>query len=146
MTTGDRTTFSKIADFFDAHKLLIFFVPFFIYILNGREISSGDPTPTVFVAINFVKHGTVFLDDLHDYIPYHKTPYYASEQNGRIVSNYPVFPGIMASPIYAPFVWMGMLEKGSGRLGLELPLQTFRRLLHGAFCFVYVPDRKAFTR
>ncbi len=106
----------SIFDTFHSHHLLIFFVPFLIYMSNGREISSGDPVPTVFVAVNFVKHGTVFLDDLQEYIPYHNLPYYVSEQKGRIVSNYPVFPGIMASPIFAPFVWMGMLEKGDGDL------------------------------
>ncbi|MGC9330072.1 MAG: hypothetical protein ACP5I1_20720, partial [Candidatus Hinthialibacter sp.] len=107
---------TRLAELFDTHKILIFFVPFFIYILNGREISSGDPTPTVFVAVNFVKHGTLFLDDLHDYIPYHNMPYYVSKQHGRIVSNYPAFPGIMAAPIFAPFVWLGMIEPGSGDL------------------------------
>ncbi len=106
----------RTALFFDSHKILIFFVPFFIYLINGREISSGDPTPTVFVAVNLVKHGTVFLDDLHDYIPYHSTPYFVSERMGRIVSNYPVFPGIMAAPVFAPFVWMGLIEPGDGDL------------------------------
>ncbi len=116
MTDNSTTLLSRLAELFDTHKLLIFFVPFFLYIFNGREISSGDPTPTVFVAVNLVKHGTVFLDDLHDYIPYHNMPYYISEQRGRIVSNYPVFPGIMSAPLFAPFVWMGMIEKGSGDL------------------------------
>ncbi|MFB3787442.1 MAG: hypothetical protein ACE15F_13840 [bacterium] len=109
-------TLSRTVLFFDTHKILIFFVPFFIYLINGREISSGDPTPTVFVAVNVVKHGTVFLDDLREYIPYHNTPYYVSGRMGHIVSNYPVFPGIMAAPVYAPFVWMGLIEPGDGDL------------------------------
>ncbi len=106
----------RMVIFFDAHKMLIFFIPFVIYLINGREISSGDPTPTVFVAVNLVKHGTVFLDDLRDYIPYHNTPYFVSERMGHIVSNYPVFPGLMAAPVFAPFVWLGMIAPGDGDL------------------------------
>lgn len=128
MTDTGRSFLSRTADLFDSHKLLIFFIPFMIYLLNGREISSGDPTPTIFVAVNLVKHGTVFLDDLHDYIPYHNMPYYASQQRGRIVSNYPVFPGIMAAPVFAPFIWMGMIEKGSGDL-----VWNYLSKLSGAF-------------
>ena len=93
-----------------------FFIPFMLYMMNGREISSGDPAPTIFVAVNLVKQGTVLLDDLHEYIPYHNLPYYVSEQRNHIVSNYPVFPGIMSAPVFAPFVWLGMIEKGDGDL------------------------------
>lgn len=106
----------RASHYCDDHKMLIFFIPFLIYMSNGREISSGDPTPTVFIAVQIVKQGTVFLDDLHDYIPYHSLPYYVSEQKGHIVSNYPVYPGIMASPLFAPFVWIGMIEKNEGDL------------------------------
>ncbi len=106
-----------IAEFIDSHKLLIFFVPFLLYMLNGREISSGDPTPTIFVAANIVKHGSIFLDDLHDYIPYPSLPYYVSEQRGHIVSNYPILPGMMAAPIFAPFIWIGMFENVWAHLG-----------------------------
>ncbi len=108
--------FDRITQLFDRHKLLIFFVPFLIYMANGREISSGDPTPTVFVAVNLAKKGTFFLDDIHDYIPYHTMPYFISKQREHILSNYPIFPGVMAAPIFAPFVWGGMIEKGSGDL------------------------------
>jgi len=107
---------NKIVRLFYAHKILIFFVPFLIYMANGREIGGGDATPTAFVAIEIAKKGSVFLDDLHDYIPYNKTPSYISEQRGHIVSNYPLFPGIMAAPVFAPFVWLGMIEKGDGDL------------------------------
>jgi len=107
---------AKIVDCFDSHKILVFFVPFFIYMLNGREISSGDPTPTVFTAVNLVKHGTIYLDDLHDYIAYHSLPYYLSRRKDHIVSNYPIFPGIMATPIFAPFIWIGMINPGDGDL------------------------------
>ncbi len=104
----------SVENVFDKHKLLIFFIPFLIYMSNGREISSGDPTPTVFVTVNILKHGTIFLDDLHDYIAYHRMPYFVSEQKGHIVSNYPIFPGIMSVPVFAPFIWM--IEKGEGDL------------------------------
>lgn len=106
----------SVTAYFDAHPLLIFFVPFLIFLSNGREISSGDPIPTVFVAINLVKQGTIFLDDLRDYYPYHDLPYFVSSQKGHIVSNYPVFPGVMATPVFTPFVWLRMLEKGDGDL------------------------------
>lgn len=116
MITKASVYYRNIVEIFDTHKLLIFFVPFMIYMANGREISSGDPTPTVFTAVNLIKKGTIFLDDFHDYIRYNKMPYYISEQKGRIVSNYPIFPGVMAVPVFAPFTWAGMVQKGDGDL------------------------------
>lgn len=147
MIDAKYSLLSRIAELFDSHKLLIFFAPFFIYILNGREISSGDPTPTLFTAINVVKQGTIFLDDLHDYISYHSLPYYVSSQQGHIVSNYPVFPGIMAAPIFAPFIWMGMIEKGGGDL-----VWNYLSKLSGAFytslsvLFLYLTVKRLLDR
>ena len=107
---------SKVIDLFEANKLLFFFVPFVIFMSNGREISSGDTAPTVFTAVNLAAHGTIYLDNLHDYIAYKNLPYYVSRQHGHILSNYPIFPGIMAFPIFAPFVWIGMINPGDGDL------------------------------
>ncbi|MDX9753224.1 MAG: hypothetical protein RBU29_04635 [bacterium] len=94
--------------------MLLFFVPFAIYMANGRELSSGDTVPTVFVTINLLKQGTIYLDDFHDYVPYNNEPYYVSMQRGHMVSNYPLFPAFMALPIFAPFVWIGMINPGDG--------------------------------
>lgn len=100
----------------DRRTILVFFIPFMAYFANGREISSGDPTPTFFTAVHIAKHGTVFLDRLREYIPYHSLPYYVSEQGGRLVSNYPVFPGVMAVPLVAPAAWAGLLPEGENQL------------------------------
>jgi hypothetical protein len=97
---------TRIVEEFDSNKLLLFFIPFLVYMSNGREISSGDTIPTVFTAISIVKHGTIYLDHLHDYYPYNNQPYFISEQHGHLISNYPLFPAIMALPIIAPFCWL----------------------------------------
>lgn len=110
------TLWQKFANGIIQHPLLIFFIPFLIFMSNGREISNGDTTPAFFTAVNLAKHGTIYLDDLHDYIAYNNMPYYISQQRGHILSNYPIMPGIMAAPVIAPFVWMGMVEKGDGDL------------------------------
>ena len=110
------TGLDRLAQGLDRHKLLIFFIPFLIYMINGREISSGDPTPSLFTAINLSKKGTIFLDDFHDYVAYHSIPFYLSEQRGHLVSNYPIFPGVMATPLVAPAAWAGLLPKGEGDL------------------------------
>lgn len=110
------TLWRKIANGIIQHPLLIFFIPFLIFMSNGREISNGDTAPAFFTAVNLAKHGSIYLDDLHDYIPYNNIPYYISEQRGHIISNYPIMPGIMSAPVVAPFVWIGMVEKGDGDL------------------------------
>lgn len=110
------TLWQRIASPILQHPLLIFFIPFLVFMSNGREISNGDPTPAFFTAVNLVKKGTIYLDDLHDYIAYNNMPYYISEQRGHLISNYPIMPGIMAAPVIAPFVWIGMVEKGDGDL------------------------------
>ncbi|MBI1386893.1 MAG: hypothetical protein GC154_00410 [bacterium] len=83
---------------------------------NFRELSSGDTTGAKFAAILLARSGTVYMDQLHDFLPYNDLPYFLSERNGHIVSNYPIFPGLMAFPFYAPFVWSGMIQPGDGNL------------------------------
>lgn len=96
--------------------LVLFFIPFLIFMANMRHIGSGDTTGATFVAIFLSSQGTVYLDDLDQYIDYNKMPYYLSQSGEHIVSNYPLLPGILAAPIFAPFVWMGWIQPGDGNL------------------------------
>ncbi|MBZ0255888.1 hypothetical protein K8I31_07480 [bacterium] len=104
------------AEWFDKRLLALFFIPFVVYMVNLRELSSGDTTCTKFTAIFLSKSGTIYLDSMQDYFPYNELPYFLSEKNGHIVSNYPIFPAVMATPFYAPFVWMGLIRPGEGNL------------------------------
>lgn len=104
------------ANWFDKRLLAMFFIPFVVYMANLRELSSGDTTCTKFTAIFLSKSGTIYLDSMQDYFPYNDLPYFLSEKNGHIVSNYPIFPAVMATPFYAPFVWMGLIRPGEGNL------------------------------
>ncbi|MDP8244034.1 MAG: hypothetical protein P9L94_08145 [Candidatus Hinthialibacter antarcticus] len=105
-----------VAEWFDKRLIVLFFIPFVVYMSNVRELSSGDTTCTKFVAIFLAQSGTIYLDNMKQYFEYNELPYFLSVRDGHVVSNYPIFPGIMATPFYAPFVWMGMIRPGEGNL------------------------------
>lgn len=111
---------SKVLDLVDRRPVVFFLLPFVIYMLNFREISNGDPTPTVFIAISLLTDGDLYLEELRGYIPYNKMPYYLSEHRGRILSNYPVMPGILAVPVFLPAVWFDLIRPEAGDLSWRL--------------------------
>lgn len=104
----------RILQLLDRKTFLFFLLPFAVYMVNFREISNGDPTPTVFVALSVLKDGDLYLDELHDYIQYNKMPYYLSEQRGHVMSNYPVVPGLLAAPVFVPAVMLDMIRPEYG--------------------------------
>ncbi|MEW6236455.1 MAG: hypothetical protein AB1656_13795 [Candidatus Omnitrophota bacterium] len=107
---------SNAAHYMESRPLLVFFLPFLLYMSNGREISNGDSIPSAMTAIHLAAHGTIYLDHLKDFVDYKTIPYYASEQGGHVISNYPLMPGIMAVPFFAPAYYAGMIREGEGDL------------------------------
>jgi len=104
----------RIFQLLDRRSFLFFLLPFAVYMINFREISNGDPTPTIFVAMSVLKDGDLYLDELHNYVQYNKMPYYLSEKRGHVMSNYPVLPGLMAVPVFVPGVAFDMIRPEYG--------------------------------
>ena len=71
---------NELALYFESKPIILFFIPFVIYFSNGREIGSGDQISSIMVAIHVSAHGTIYLDNLKDFIDYNKLPYFVSEK------------------------------------------------------------------
>ncbi|RMF97545.1 MAG: hypothetical protein D6734_01925 [Candidatus Schekmanbacteria bacterium] len=90
---------------------ILFIVVFLIYNLNLREISAGDTIPAKYIPISIL---TEFDLDLDEFPYLYNSPgnkeylFIQKTEKGHWYSSYPVVPGIIALPIYAPAILSGM--------------------------------------
>jgi hypothetical protein len=79
--------------------LILFAAAFVLYVTPGRFHGGGDATPAELLPIA-VLHGHGF--DLSEFAERNGTiPYYFSYRSGRILSSYPVLPGLLNVPVFA---------------------------------------------
>jgi hypothetical protein len=120
--------------------LFLFLVVVFVYSLNGRTIGAGDTVPARYIPLSILR---AFDFDLNEfpflYEP--ELPWFLQRINGRIVSAYPPWAGVLALPVYLlPVVgglssqspWIEDLEKLAATLitalSVVLLLGALRRL------------------
>jgi hypothetical protein len=73
------------------------FLPLFVYSIGFRYIGSGDTVPAELLPISLLEnHGFDFREFVAGDLPY-----WFRLVRGRVVSNYPVLPGILNLPVYA---------------------------------------------
>jgi len=79
--------------------LLLFGAAFLLYVAPERFHGGGDATPAEFLPIAIL-HGHGF--DLSEFADRNgKIPYYFTYRSGRILSSYPVLPGLLNVPVFA---------------------------------------------
>jgi hypothetical protein len=72
------------------------FLPLFVYSIGFRYIGSGDTVPAELLPISLLEnHGFDFREFVAGDLPY-----WFRLVRGRVVSNYPVLPGILNLPVY----------------------------------------------
>ena len=112
----------------------------FVYLLNGRALTAGDTIPASYLPLSLVRE----LDFDFDEFPFlyeGEVPWFLQRIDGRIVSAYPPWAGVLALPIFLiPILaglppesaWVRDLEKLSATLmtalSVVLLLFTLRRL------------------
>jgi hypothetical protein len=72
-------------------------LPLFVYNIGFRYVGSGDTAPAELLPVAIL-HGHGF--DFREFVS-GSLPYWFREVNGRVVSNYPVLPGLINLPAYA---------------------------------------------
>jgi 4-amino-4-deoxy-L-arabinose transferase-like glycosyltransferase len=81
--------------------LLLGVLSFVVYNANLREISSQDTFPTRLLPVALIREGTLTLDMFfRDQPADAPLPYWVQRANGRYVSNYPLLPALLATPVY----------------------------------------------
>src|SRR2546430_7355844 len=79
--------------------LLLFMAVVFIYNLNGRLIGAGDTIPASYIPLSILRE---FDFDLDEFPFLHETgfPFFLLRINGRIISAYRPWAGVLALPVY----------------------------------------------
>jgi hypothetical protein len=119
---------------------LLFVGVVFIYSLNGRALTTGDTIPASYLPLSLLREFDFDLDEF-PFLYAGEMPWFVQRINGRIVSTYPPWAGVLAVPVYLLPVLAGVsphaamihdLEKLSATLitalSVILLLWTLRRL------------------
>lgn len=73
------------------------FLPLFVYNVAFRYLGSGDTVPAELLPISLLEDHDF---DFREFVP-GDLPYWFRIVRGRVVSNYPVLPGVLNVPVYA---------------------------------------------
>jgi hypothetical protein len=76
--------------------LLLFVFALSIFFLGSRYSSSGDSVPAELLSISIIKEQNLYFDEFTT----ERQGYGFINQSGRIVSNYPIVPGVLNLPVY----------------------------------------------
>jgi hypothetical protein len=79
--------------------LLAVVLPFVVYFLPHRYHGSGDTIPAELLPVTLLREGNLDFREFTD--PNGPLPRYFRERNGRVISNYPVLPGLLNTPAHA---------------------------------------------
>ena len=130
-----------------AGSVLLFVVVLGAYLANGRTIGAGDTLPAAYLPWSLLRHGTFDLAEfpnlyagraLDEYPLLDGIPYYLQHKNGRLLSAYGPGAGVLAVPVYAPFVltgvkpdplWADRLEKLAAAIMTALSAVVLHRAL-----------------
>jgi hypothetical protein len=91
------------------HALLVALVLFVVYNSNARGIGSIDTLVTEYVAYSLATQGRADLNDFPDLHATGLVRGYLSDDEGRTRSNHPLVPALLAAPVYAAAVPLGLL-------------------------------------
>jgi hypothetical protein len=122
------------------NPLLLFLGVVFIYSLNGRAFTAGDTIPASYLPLSLLREFDFDLDEF-PFLYEGEMPWFVQRINGRVVSAYPPWAGVLAIPVYllpvlgglsAQSPWIHDLEKLSATLitalSVVLLLCILRRL------------------
>ena len=111
-----------------------------VYSANGKPLTAGDTIPASYLPLSLMREFDFDLDEF-PFLYEGEMPWFVQRINGRIVSAYPPWAGLLAVPVYLlpvlgglspPSPWIHDLEKLSATLitalSVVLLLFTLRRL------------------
>jgi hypothetical protein len=104
--------------------LLLFLGVVFVYSLNDRPLTAGDTIPASYLPVSLLREFDFDLDEF-SFLYAGEMPWFLQRINGRVVSAYPPWAGVLATPVYllpvlgglsAQSPWVHILEKLSATL------------------------------
>jgi hypothetical protein len=119
---------------------LLFLGVVLLYSLNGRSLTTGDTIPASFLPVSILREFDLDLDEF-PFLYESEMPWFVQRIEGRVVSAYPPWAGVLSLPVYvlpvlggliAQSPWIYDLAKLSATLitalSVVLLLSTLRRL------------------
>jgi hypothetical protein len=79
--------------------LAAFLLPLGVYLLGFRYVGSGDTRPAELLPITLLRDGDLDFREFLD--PAQPFPYWYRKVGGRVVSTYPILPGLLNVPVFA---------------------------------------------
>ena len=123
-----------------AKPISLFLILIVVYLVNGREIGSGDTIPATYLPFSIIGEGNFDLDEF-PFLYERGSPYYAKYRNyylkqrkGHYVSAYPPGSALLALPVYLIPVMRGL----SPHSKYLLPLAKLSAVLASAFSAVFL--------
>jgi hypothetical protein len=131
---------------------LLFLGVVFLYSLNGRSLTAGDTIPASYLPLSILREFDLDLDEF-PFLYEPDMPWFVQRVDGRVVSAYPPWAGVLSLPVYllpvlgglvAQSPWVYDLAKLSATLvtalSVVLLLLTLRRLTGAtvAYCIAIV--------
>jgi hypothetical protein len=126
---------------------LLFLGVVFLYSLNGRSLTAGDTIPASFLPVSILREFDFDLDEF-PFLYESEMPWFMQRVEGRVVSAYPPWAGVLSLPVYvlpvlgglpAQSPWIYDLAKLSATLitalSVVLLLCTLRRLTGAAIAY-----------
>lgn len=123
---------SLIQSFFNGKirvSLLLFFLSFIAFTCNFRYIPSGDTLPAELLPISLIHEHDLDFNEFVENID--KLEYYYRNINGRVVSSYPIIPGIFNTPVY-----FAAYLAGIDLLGNTFPLSMITSAIIASFSVI----------
>ena len=126
---------------------LLFLGVVLIYSLNGRNLTAGDTIPASYLPVSILREFDLDLDEF-PFLYEPEMPWFVQRIDGRVVSAYPPWAGILSLPVYLLPVLGGLLAQSpwiydlaklsatlSTALSVVLLLFTLRRLTNAAIAY-----------
>jgi hypothetical protein len=106
LLTGRRQETGAIARL--RSPLLLFLSAVLIYYsFGGRNLGTGDTLPARYLPFSIVREGNFDLDEF-SFLYQDEFRYFLTRSNGHVVSSYPPWAGLLATPVYLMPVLMGV--------------------------------------
>jgi hypothetical protein len=123
-----------------ATPFFLFLITFCVFVAGMRYVASGDAIPAVILPASIIyEHNLDFNEFVKDK---NSLEYYFRNVNGRIVSNFPILPGLLNTPVFLLAYFLGMNPQQMIEERLFLSLLSAAAIASLSVVFMYLALKK----
>jgi hypothetical protein len=119
-----------------ATPFFLFLIAFCIFVAGMRYMASGDAIPAILLPISLIRERNL---DFNEFVKNkNHLPYPFRNVNGRIVSNFPILPGLLNTPIFLLAYFFGMSLQQMAKWRILLSLLSAAAIASLSVVFMYL--------